>query len=65
MRDPNRLDIFYGRLKELHKKYIPDWRVGQLMYNFIRDYGDPYYLEDGEFLAAIEDYIRKESLNGN
>ena len=58
-RKPERLDSFYDKLKEIHKTYVPDWRVGQLMYNFIRDYGDPYYLEEDAFLAAIEDYIRK------
>ncbi len=58
MRNPDRLDIFYDKLKDIHKKDIPDWRVGQLMYNFIKVYGDPFFLEEDEFLAAIEDYIR-------
>lgn len=58
MRDPNRLDIFYDKLKTIHKTYVPDWRVGQLMYNFFRVYGDPFFLEEDEFLEAIEDYIR-------
>lgn len=58
MRNPERLDNFYNKLKEIHKTYVPDWRVGQLMYNFIKVYGDPFYLEEDEFIAAIEDYIR-------
>ena len=34
MRDPKRLDGFYDEMKEIHKKYFPDWRYGQLCSNF-------------------------------
>ena len=34
MRDPNRLDNFYDTVKQIHKTTFPDWRFGQLMYNF-------------------------------
>ena len=30
MRDPNRLDDFYEKLKKIHKEKVPDWRFGQL-----------------------------------
>lgn len=58
MRNPERLNDFYNKLKDIHKKYVPDWRVSQLLVNFIRVYGDPFFLEEDEFLAAIEDYVR-------
>ena len=34
MRDPNRLDNFYEEVKEIHKRYFADQRIGQLMSNF-------------------------------
>lgn len=34
MRDPKRLDKFYDELKRIHQQYYPDWRFGQLFYNF-------------------------------
>jgi hypothetical protein len=56
MRDPNRLDKYYEQLCELHKQHCPDWRMGQLMYNFLcwysEKYGDPFFQEDAEFKAA-------------
>ena len=57
MRDPNRLDKFYDELKELHKKYFPDLRFGQLMYNFFSWYGDPFYLEEDKFMETFRKYI--------
>ena len=42
MRDPNRLDSFYDEMKEIHKKSFPDWRIGQLMSNFL---GWMYYVQ--------------------
>lgn len=58
MRDPNRLDYFYDELKKLHKTYLADWRFGQLMYNFIANYGDPFYLEEDVFLEKFDQYIQ-------
>lgn len=34
MRDPNRLYDFYAELANLHAKYFPDLRTGQLLTNF-------------------------------
>lgn len=36
MRNPDRLENFYEEMKKIHKKSFPDWRFGQLMYNFFR-----------------------------
>lgn len=57
MRDPERLDAFYDRIKELHKKKIPDWRFGQLIINFLSAYGDTFYWEEDRFLNKFEEYI--------
>lgn len=34
MRNPNRLDTFYATMRNIHQTTFPDWRFGQLMYNF-------------------------------
>ena len=30
MRDPERLDAFYDKMKEIHKDYFPDCRFGKV-----------------------------------
>ena len=57
MRDPNRLDTFYKELCELHKKYVPDWRFGQLIVNMTEFIGDPFYLEEDEMIEKIQSYF--------
>ena len=62
MRDPKRLDKFYDRLKELHKKEVPDWRVGQLFINLYRwiEYEeniDMYFLEEDRLIELIEKFL--------
>ena len=59
MRDAARLDNFYDTLKKYHKKYLPDWRFGQLIINFISDCGDPFYYEEDKMLEKLEEYIKK------
>lgn len=58
MRDPDRLDEFYDRLKELHKKYVPDWRFGQMVFNIMRSCGDPFFWEEKEYLDKAEDFLK-------
>lgn len=58
MRDPNRLDDFYDKVKELHKKYVPDWRFGQMIYNFVCEHGDPFYWEEDETIERLEEYLK-------
>ena len=59
MRDPNRLDEFYEKMKQIHKENFPDWRFGQFMMNFLAWYGhDPFYLEEGKFLTEMEKYVK-------
>lgn len=59
MRDVKRLDKFYDELREVHTKSFPDWRFGQLMFNFISECGDPFYWEEDKFIEEIKNYANK------
>ena len=60
MRNPNRLDSFYDELKKIHKEYIPDWRFGQFIVNFLIWYNrDPFYLEEDKMIDLFKEYLRK------
>ena len=58
MRNPERLDAFYDKLKEIHKERLPDIRFGQLMVhiqNLLVSTGkDWFYLEENELIERIE-----------
>lgn len=58
MRNPDRLDEFYDRLKAVHKKYVPDWRFGQFISNILGDMAatgqDPFFPEEPEMIEFIE-----------
>lgn len=58
MRDKKRINPF---LKEIGKiwKTVPDWRFGQLIENFRRDYGDLFFLEEEEFLKNLKEFMEK------
>lgn len=60
MRDINRIETFLNEVGDIWKNRFPDWRFGQLMYNFISCYGDPFYLEEDEFLVAFKAYANGE-----
>ena len=57
MRDPQRIDKFINELGILWKDKVPDWRLGQLMYNFLSAKGDPFYWEEDEFLKKFKEYL--------
>ena len=61
MRDPNRIEPFLNELGEIWKERYPDWRFGQLMYNFFSSYGDPFYLDEDAFMAAFRAYSKGEN----
>ena len=62
MRKPERLDEFYDLLKELHKKYLCDWREFQLLYNMFSSLSeDPFYWEHEKAMDFIRDYFEKNS----
>ena len=64
MRNPKRLDKFYFEKCRLHKKYLPDWRVGQFDVNF---YGwlsavkqiDPFFPEEDRMIDYLKEYIEE------
>ena len=61
MRDPNRLDKFYAKLRDIHKNECPDWRFGQLMMNFLHWYYEKYnqdffHEEEDEMIEKIREY---------
>lgn len=62
MRNPDRLDSFYDRLKHLHKKYVPDWRFGQFCSNFfgwlMSEKGvDLFFPEEDKMIEYVEEYL--------
>ena len=60
MRDMNRIEPFLTELGEVWKKY-PDLRFGQLMFNFFSEFGDPFHLEEDEFLVAMKAHLSGEN----
>lgn len=61
MRNPNRLDEFYNKVKDIHKKHFPDWRFGQLCSNFFgwmmsEKKRDLFFPEEDEMLRLFEEY---------
>lgn len=56
MRNPDRLDNFYDELCKIHKKYVPDWRFGQMMINIFGS-EDIFYLEEDEVIERINRYF--------
>lgn len=66
MRNPDRIDIFCNALISLWKKYVPDWRFGQLCFNFfcwLDDRGvDPFFPEEDQMIKFFEKYL-KEIIN--
>lgn len=58
MRNPNRLDEFYDRLKKVHKERHSDLRFGQWMICVLNDMQvngrDPFFPEEDEMIKYIE-----------
>lgn len=61
MRDVERIDPFLTEIGSIWKEYFPDWRFGQLMYNFMCVYGDPFYWEEDNFLNKFKEYAKYNS----
>lgn len=60
MRDPDRLDQFYEELKEIHKRYVPDWRFGQFICNVFGELKtDPFFPEEDRMLTLIKEVFEK------
>ena len=60
MRDANRLDDFYDRLKKVHKEKFSDLRFGQFMMCVLVDMQasgrDPFFPEENEMIKFIEEW---------
>ena len=52
MRDPNRIDVICDLLRDVWKQ-VPDWRLGQLIFNFTGGY-DCFYVEDDTLEEALK-----------
>lgn len=70
MRDKNRLYEFYRQVCDIHRDNFPDWRFGQLFYNFSvwvseKKETDLFFPEENETLAYLKEfasiYGRKKS----
>lgn len=66
MRDPNRLYMIYDQIRSIHMEHFPDWRVGQLMSNFMgfvmRTHGvDPFFVEEDKFLEYLNEFCEESS----
>lgn len=64
MRNPDRLDKFYDKLKEIHKENVPDWRFGQLMSNFLTwvyntKNTDIFFPEEDKMIQLLEEYFER------
>ena len=59
MRDPKRIYPATQALADIWLN-LPDWRLGQLMYNFqahmAKQGKDIFYMEDVEFIDALRSY---------
>lgn len=67
MRDKERLDKFYGELKQIHKEYFPDWRFGQLCSNFFgwlmsNKKIDMFFPEENKMIEYIREYAKNNSV---
>lgn len=66
-RNTERLELFYETLKQYHKKYVPDWRFGQLIVNIERwldnkgRNSDLFYYEEDDFLNILDEFLRENS----
>ena len=57
MRNPDRLDEFYDRLKVVHKERYPDLRFAQFIMCVLGDMSggrDPFFVEEDEMIEFIE-----------
>lgn len=59
MRDPNRIDNFLNELGKVWKDRVPDWRFGQLMFNFLSQIDeDPFFWEEDKFLEKLKNFLK-------
>lgn len=64
MKKSDRLDYMYDEMCRLHKKYVPQWRYGQLCSNFFGwlmnvQGRDLFFPEEDEMLKWFKQYIKE------
>ena len=64
MRNADRLDYMYDEMCRLHKKYLPQWRYGQLCSNFFGwlmsvQGRDLFFPEEDEMLKWFKMYLKE------
>lgn len=57
MRRIDRIDPFLKELGDIWKTKCPDWRFGQLMFNFISETGDPFHWSEEDFINKLKEYF--------
>jgi uncharacterized protein YihD (DUF1040 family) len=62
MRDPKRIARTLNALEHYWRRY-PELRLGQIVGNFARD-SDPYYIEDDDLAAALENAMWRDTPYG-
>lgn len=59
MRNPDRIKPFLEKIEDLWKNNVPDWRFGQLMFNFLSQVDeDPFFWEEEKFLEKLENFLK-------
>ena len=62
MRDPQRIDEILKRIGDIWKEN-PDLRLGQLIYNVMKNPNNLYYIEDSVLTDIIEMYYNNLKKN--
>lgn len=66
MRNPKRIKKFCNELARYWETYIPDWRFGQFMINFLGHVAqdvDPFFPEDDDMLKRLSEFFNHEEKN--
>ncbi|MBR2306079.1 MAG: hypothetical protein IKA48_02605 [Fibrobacter sp.] len=61
MRNPDRLDALYEKIRDIHKKEFPDWTIPQLfrtLANWDTDFRREYRTDE-QFIAKLLDYANE------
>ena len=65
MRDINRLDSSYEKIKEIHKNCFPDMREAQFLLCLLgwinKNKRDPFFIESAELLKYADEYAKSNS----
>lgn len=59
MLNPDRLDSPYEKIRDIHKKEFPDWKIPQLLralFNWDRTLLYREYMTDDEFISLLQKY---------